>query len=105
MSADAGITRADYADAALTQPVPGWPAGRWRDVPLQRGGASRRRNRSGLASTYKDEVVAAFETEVLPAVSLGVRYVYRDMPRVLEDIGQASMVEYFNDEADFGSVE
>lgn len=50
-------------------------------------------------------MVAGFETEVLPAVSLGVRYVYRDMPRVLEDIGQASMVEYFNDEADFGSVE
>lgn len=105
MPADARITRADYADAALTQPVPDG---------LLAGGETFHFSEAGLrAGEIDPDSRRPTRTRWSPAsrrkccrpVSLGVRYVYRDMPRVLEDIGQASMVEYFNDEADFGSVE
>ena len=105
MSADALITRADYADAALTQPIPDGVLAGGETLHFIESGLRAGEIDPDSRSTFKDEVVAGFEMEVLPAVSLGARYVYRDMPRVLEDIGQASMVEYFNDEADFSGVE
>jgi hypothetical protein len=94
MAADAGISRADYFDAALSRPVP--------DGLLVLG-VTRHLNLAGLGastidpnakSTYLNEGLAGIEFEVARNVSLGVRYVYRDIPRVFEDIGTAQMVLY-----------
>jgi hypothetical protein len=38
-------------------------------------------------STYKNEFLGGFEWEALPGLNLGVRYIYRDIPRALEDVG------------------
>jgi hypothetical protein len=41
---------------------------------------------SGLESSYVNEVVAGLEFEALPKMNVGVRYIHRDIPRVLEDV-------------------
>ncbi len=56
-------------------------------------------------STYQDEFLVGGEYEVAPGLNLGVRYVYRDMPRVLEDIGSAAMVLYSQGAPGLDSVE
>ena len=56
-------------------------------------------------STYQDEFLVGGEYEALPGLNLGVRYVYRDMPRVLEDIGSAAMVLYSQGAPGLDSVE
>jgi hypothetical protein len=42
--------------------------------------------------SYKDELVAGFEFEAMPNTNLGIRYIYRTIGRVLEDIAQAPAV-------------
>jgi len=49
---------------------------------------------NGSRSTYYDELLAGFEIEAAPALSLGVRYVHRSLGRVLEDYSQAQPVLY-----------
>jgi hypothetical protein len=94
LSADAGISRADYFDQDLTNPV--------REGVLA-AGATRHFILAGLGaaefdpdakSTYQDEFLGGMEYETFPNASLGVRYIHRDMPRILEDIGTAQMVLY-----------
>jgi hypothetical protein len=94
LSADAGVSRADYFDAGLTQPIP---------EGTLAGGVTRHLIQAGLhaaefdpdaKSTYQDEFLGGAEFEVLPNTSLGVRYIHRDMPRILEDVGTAQMVLY-----------
>lgn len=95
LSADAGVTRGDYYDANLTQPIPtGVPA----------GGTSTHYLTAGLAaadfdpdskSTYVDESLIGFEFEAMRGLNLGVRYIHRNMGRVLEDVGLAPMISYF----------
>ena len=46
-------------------------------------------------STYTDEFVGGFEFEAGRSLSLGVRYIHRTMPQILEDIGQLPVVGYF----------
>jgi hypothetical protein len=97
MSADAGITRQDYRDAALTQPVPNGElfAGSTTHLLTSSGSAAIIDPEAG--STYKDEFVGGFEFEVLRSVNIGVRYVHRTMPQILEDIGQLAVVGYYLD--------
>ena len=38
-----------------------------------------------------DEFVVGFEREVMPNTTLGVRYIYRSIPRVLEDVANCPM--------------
>ncbi len=94
LSADAGVTRADYFDANLTQPVP---------EGVLAGDQTRHFNPAGThaasfdpdaKSTYKDEFLAGVEWEAIPRLNLGARYIHRTMPRILEDIGTAQMVLY-----------
>ncbi len=85
---------ADYFDAALTRPVPnGVRAGRTTDHFRLFSGRPAQ-FASGSRSTYHDELVAGFEIEAAPALSLGVRYVHRSLPRVLEDYSLAQPVLY-----------
>ncbi|MBI3050631.1 MAG: TonB-dependent receptor [Acidobacteria bacterium] len=94
LSADAGISRGDYFDEALTRPVPEGvlAAGQTRHFIL--AGLHAAEFDPDAKSTYKDEFLAGAEFEVLPETSAGIRYIHRDMPRILEDIGTAQMVLY-----------
>jgi hypothetical protein len=94
LSADAGISRGDYFDQNLTQPVP---------EGVSAAGATRHLILAGLGaaeidpdakSTYINEALGGFEFELAPNLSLGVRYIHRDMPRILEDVGTAQMILY-----------
>ena len=87
LSADAGVSRADYFDAALTQPIPdGTLAGRTR----RRTSCSRASRRDVIDPTvkamYVNEVIAGVEYRCWPGINVGVRYIHRDIPRVLEDV-------------------
>lgn len=106
LSADAGVTRADYLDADLTNPIPDG---------VNAGGTTQHFVTAGLnasefdpesKSTYSDEWLVGSEYEILPSFRVGVNYVHRDFGRVLEDVGTLPMVAYFlPDVPGAGSVE
>lgn len=92
LSADEGISRADYFDANLTQPIP-------QGTPTQQsptaGIITNHYTLAGAGSdlidpdtklSYKDEFVVGYEYEALPNTNVGVRYIHRNIGRVLEDI-------------------
>lgn len=103
LSADDSFTRGDYFDANLTRPI---PAGTPTVTPAQ--------SRSGTSTTthfilagvgadtidpeaklsYTNEIVLGFERELMPRTTFGIRYVFRNMPRVLEDVANCPMVAY-----------
>ena len=106
LAADAGVTRADYYDAALTQPIP-------NGVTV--GGVTQHLIVAGLhpaqfipdsKSTYTDEILAGFEFEAAPQLNLGIRYIHRDISTVLEDYAPVTPVDYYlGTQAGSGSVE
>jgi hypothetical protein len=94
LSADAGVSRADYYDQNLSQPIPDG---------VTAGGVTRHFIVAGLhaaefdpdaKASYQDEFLTGFEYELFPSTSVGVRYIYRDIPRILEDVGTAQMILY-----------
>jgi hypothetical protein len=99
LSKDDGYTRADYFDAGLTRPVPN---GTVTQIP---GGAAVT-NHFILAGvgvdtldpnaklSYSNEVVLGFEREISAGTTFGVRYVFRNTPRVLEDVANCPMAAY-----------
>jgi outer membrane receptor protein involved in Fe transport len=99
LSADQGYSRIDYFDANLTRPV---PAGTVTKTPT---GAPTTTHVILLGQfpddidpnaklSYTNEVVVGFEREIMPRTTFGVRYVFRNMPRILEDISDCPMVAY-----------
>jgi hypothetical protein len=101
LSADAGISRADYFDAGLTNPVPdgvvaGTPS---TTTHLQLAGLGAAIFDPEANPTYKDEWIGGVEFEVGHSVNLGVRYIHNTLPQVLEDIGSLAMAGYFRDDA------
>ena len=106
MSADAGVTRADYYDAALTMPIPNGVTAAGTTSHFREAGLHAAEIDPSSKSTYKDEFVTGVEFEAMPSVNVGVRYIYRNMPRVLEDVGQTTLTDFFsNPAAASGSVE
>jgi hypothetical protein len=96
MSSDYGISLQDYADPALTQPIPngvvvGDPSNT-KHLQLTSPGASV--IDPNAKSTYSNETLVGFELDAF-GTNLGVRYIHRTTPRILEDIGQLPMVAYF----------
>jgi hypothetical protein len=86
LSSDAGVSRADYFDVNLTQPVPeGTVALGTTSHFLQQGVSADLIDPKAKAS-YVNEAVAGFEFEPLSQMNVGVRYIHRDIPRVLEDV-------------------
>jgi outer membrane receptor protein involved in Fe transport len=91
LSGDAGFTRGDYFDANLTQPIP-------EGVVTQVPGATPTTQHyivAGLGAdlidpetklSYQDEFVGGFEYEAFPNTNVGIRYIHRNVGRVLEDI-------------------
>ncbi len=86
LSTDAGVSRADYFDINLTQPVPdGTVALGTTSHFLQQGVSADLIDPSAKAS-YLNEVVTGYEIEPFSQINLGVRYIHRDIRRVLEDV-------------------
>jgi hypothetical protein len=94
LNADAGVSRVDYFDANLTQPIPdGVRAGNVTNHFILAGQSASIIDPKAK-STYEDELVGGFETQVARNVNVGVRYIHRTIPRVLEDNAQAPVVAY-----------
>jgi hypothetical protein len=98
LSADDSTTRADYFDADLTRPI---PAG------VTAGGVTNhfilQNPLPGLIDpdakmSYINEFAIGIEREVMTNTSFGIRYIHRDIGRVLEDVGSIPMV-YFETHA------
>jgi hypothetical protein len=105
MSADAGISRGDYFDANLTQPVPQGTlaAGVTNHYLLAGAGASQIAQDS--KSSYQQEFLGGIELAVGRSVNLGLRYIHRSIPRILEDYAPAAVVAYDLGCPGLGSVE
>lgn len=94
LSADDGTSRADYFDGALTQPIPdGVLAGDVTQHFLRQGVGADVIDPDAKLS-YTDEWLVGVEREIWPHTSVGVRYQYRNIGRVLEDVANAPMVAY-----------
>jgi outer membrane receptor protein involved in Fe transport len=105
LSADAGVTRADYFDAGLTMPVPeGIPAAD-ATTHFVTAGLSASTFDPDSKSTYADEWLLGAEYEIVPELTLGANYQRRRFGRVLEDVGTAPMAAYFLDIPGLESVE
>ena len=94
LSADDGFTRGDYFDRGLTQIIPEGvlAAGVTRHFILAGVGADTIDPEAKL--TYSNEYVFGLDREIMRNTTFGVRYVYRNMPQVLEDIANCPMVAY-----------
>jgi outer membrane receptor protein involved in Fe transport len=94
LSADDGFSRGDYYDAGLTRPVPEGTlaAGVTRHFIL--AGVFPDTIDPEAKLTYTNEYVFGFDREIMVNTTFGVRYVYRNMPQVLEDIANCPMVAY-----------
>ena len=100
LSADDGVSRADYFDAQLTRPIPNGVATQQttsagvitNHLAIAGTGADVIDPEAKLSSKY--EFVAGYEYEVVTNTSLGIRYIRRTIGRVLEDVAAAPMVAY-----------
>jgi len=94
LSADASVTVADYFDAGLTRPVPEGVLALGTTDHQTVAGLNPATIAEGVDSTYSDEFVGGFEWEVAPRLSVGVRYVNRSIPVVMEDFAPAQVILY-----------
>jgi len=103
LAADAGVTRADYFDAGLTRPIPNGVAAGTPSTTnhLTLAGLQASTFENGIRSTYSDEWLGGVEFEVARNLSLGVRYINRKIPVVMEDYAPAQVLLY----GDAGSIE
>jgi hypothetical protein len=97
MSADPGITRQNFRDPGLTQPVPNGESFAGSTTHLLQNSPHAAIIDPESGSTYKDEFVGGVEFEVGRSVNLGVRYIHRTLPQMVEDIGQLASVGYLLD--------
>jgi hypothetical protein len=95
LSADAGVTRADYYDANLTNPIPNGVSALNTTTHFIQAGLHPSDFDPDAKSTYMNESVFGYEWEIAPSTSLGLRYITRGFGRILEDVGTAPMAAYF----------
>jgi outer membrane receptor protein involved in Fe transport len=95
LSADAGVTRADYFDEALTRPVPEGVLAAEQTQHFLQAGLHASEFDPDSKSTYSDEYLAGAEYEILPDFSVGINYTHRNFGRVLEDVGTVPLTAYF----------
>jgi hypothetical protein len=94
MSADAGVSRADYFDAGLTRPVPQGTLAGGLTNHFQIAGLFASQISLDSKSTYQQELLGGIEFAVGRNVNLGVRYIHRTLPRILEDYQPAPIVAF-----------
>jgi hypothetical protein len=88
------VSRVDYFDAALSRPVPeGVPAAGTTTHFLTKGASAAIIDPTSKLGFVREGVVG-FEFQAASELSVGVRYVHRETPRVLEDVTNAAMVLY-----------
>ena len=104
LDADSGVTRADYFDAALTQPIPDGTEAAGTTTHFLLAGLSPALFANDTKSTYTDEFVGGIEFEVARSLNLGVRYIRRNLPVVLEDYAQATPADYYVGVPGLGAV-
>jgi outer membrane receptor protein involved in Fe transport len=95
LSADAGVTVADYFDANLQNPVADGTLAAGTTAHLSFAGLSASEFDPKVRSTYSTETLVGAEWEVAPGLSLSAHYTRRRYGRVLEDVGTLPMVAYF----------
>jgi hypothetical protein len=86
--------QADYFDAALTRPIPDGVLAAGTRVHYRPSGANPADVVPGSKSTYIQEWLAGGEYEVVRGLSLGLRYIHRDLRNVLEDMAPAAAILY-----------
>ena len=100
LSADDGYSRIDYFDPNLTRLV---PQGTVTQTSLSAAPTTNHVILLGVGAdnvdpnaklSYTNEVVLGVERELAANTTFGVRYVFRNMPRVLEDISDCPMAAY-----------
>jgi hypothetical protein len=94
LASDAGVSRVDYFDAALTRPVPQGTIALGTGNHFVLAGVAGAIFANNSKSTYSDEFVGGFEFEAAKSLNLGIRYIHRNTSTVLEDYAQASPVMY-----------
>ena len=95
LSADAGVTRADYFDAGLTRPIPNGVTAADTETHFLTAGLSASDFDPDSKSTYSDEWLVGAEHELFQGISVGINYTHRNFGRVLEDVGTLPMIAYF----------
>jgi hypothetical protein len=100
LSADDSTSRADYFDASLTRPIPDGVA------TIDPGTGAAITNHFVLAGTsadtidpnaklsYTSEYEIGAQREIARTTTVGVRYTYRNIGRILEDVASFPMVAY-----------
>jgi outer membrane receptor protein involved in Fe transport len=74
LSADAGVTRADYFDAELTRPIPEGVSAADTETHFITAGLSAADFDPDSKSTYSDEWLVGAEYEWFPGVNFGINY-------------------------------
>src|SRR5580765_2536119 len=108
LSADDGMSRADYFDANLPLPIPNGTLAGAVTNHYQTAGVGADVIDPNAKLSYVREFVVGLEREVMANTTVGVRYINKRIPRVLEDVANCPMVAYeFSDatHAVCGSVE
>jgi len=110
LSADDSTSHADYFDAALTQPIPNGvvttiPGGGDTTNHFLLSGVHPDTIDPSAKLSYTDEFVVGVERQIMPQTSLDVRYVYRNIGRVLEDVANAPLAAYSLEVPGLSSVE
>jgi outer membrane receptor protein involved in Fe transport len=98
LSSELTVTRGDYFDANLTQPIPdGTLAGGQTTHLVTTGGTAGDTIDPNAKMSYVNEWVAGFERQIMPNTSVGVNFIHRNTGRVLEDVANCPMAAYFVD--------
>jgi hypothetical protein len=80
------VSRADYFDANLTQPVPDGMLALGTTSHFLQQGVSADLIDASVKSSYLNEAITGLEYELRPGLNVGVRYIHRHIQRVLEDV-------------------
>ncbi len=94
LSADDGIARADFFDPELTQPIPDGVLAADVTNHFVLAGVGADTIDPNTKLSYVREFVFGVEREIMPYTSVGVRWINRRIPRVLEDVANCPMVAY-----------
>jgi len=98
LSSEVSMTRGDYFDTNLTQPVPdGTLAGGQTSHLALTGAVAGDTIDPNAKMSYVNEFVLGFDREIRPNTSLDIRYIYRNIGRVLEDVANCPLAAYFVD--------
>ena len=85
LSADAAIG-ADYFDANLTQPIPDGVLAGGTVTHFSVAGAGADAIDPDVKASFQHEVIVGGEYEIMRGTRLGLRYIHRNIARVLEDV-------------------